>query len=105
MASTPANLTPKLVSRMIEERKHVLLRPGPVIGLVGAQIYHTCVNDPQCRHRDDQHRNGKQLPKGKTIRFGSAVVGRSNRHGAFSPTPIEVSTCSPSLLSGERRNP
>ena len=78
--------------RMIEERKHVLLRPGPVIGFVGAQIYHACVDHPQCRHRDDQHHSGRQLPKDGSFRFRVDTVGRGNRHDAFSPTPDRVST-------------
>ncbi len=78
--------------RMIEERKHVLLRPGPVIGFVGAQIYHACVDHPQCRHRDDQHHSGRQLPKDGSFRFRVDTVGRGNRHDAFSPTPDGVST-------------
>ena len=79
--------------RMIEEGKHVLLRPGPVIGLIGAQIDQACVNHPQCRQRGDQRGNGEPLPKNGTVRFGAAAGGLGNRHGAFSPTPIAVSTC------------
>jgi hypothetical protein len=32
--------------RMIEEGKHILFRPGPVIGLVGAQIDDAGIDQP-----------------------------------------------------------
>ena len=78
---------------MIEETEHVFLRPGPVIGLVGAQIDDAGVNHAHRRHRRDQRGDGEPLPGGELARFGGVFVGVGNRHAAFSPTHREVSTC------------
>ena len=42
--------------RMIEKGKRALLRPGPVVGLVGAQFEHDGIDKPHRRQsRDKQH--------------------------------------------------
>ena len=81
---------------MIEEGQRALLRPGPVIGLVGAQIERCGIDQPHHRHRRDQRRHGKPRPQGQEA--GSAgrcerlgMRGRGRRHGAFSSTPPDVS--------------
>jgi hypothetical protein len=61
--------------RMIEEAQHVLLRPGPVIGLVGTQFHQACVSQPQRRHRRDHRGKRKPTPKGGTLRPGLALIG------------------------------
>ena len=80
--------------RMIEKGKRALLRPGPVIGLVGAQIEHAGIDQPHRRQCGDQQRNGKpghlKPRRGGT---GLAFMGRGDRHGAFSSTAPGVSTC------------
>ena len=74
--------------RMIEEGQHALLGPGPVIGLVGAQIDHAGVDQPHRRHRGYQRHHAEQLRTGEMggemVGLGAAL-GRGNRHGAFSP--------------------
>ena len=95
---------PRNHRRMIEEGKHVFLRPGPVIGLVRPQIEQACVNHPHGRQRCDQRDNGKPLPKGRLDLLGEAMIGRRNRHGAFSPNARKVSTCTqPRRRPGKRR--
>ena len=78
--------------RMIEEGQHALLRPGPVVGLVGAQFEHAGIDQPHRRQRRDQQHDGKPWRRRRMVRLGLAVIGRGYRHGAFSSTGPEVST-------------
>ena len=64
--------------RMIEKGKRALLRPGPVIGLVGAQIEHAGIDQPHRRQRGDQQHNGKPghvKPRRGAVRFGWLISG------------------------------
>ena len=81
--------------RMIEKGKRALLRPGPVIGLVGTQIEHAGIDQPHRRQRGDQQRDGKPGRRKPWRRGGTglAFMGLGDRHGAFSSTAPEVSTC------------
>ena len=90
---------PRNHRRMIEKGEHVLLRPGPVIGLIRSQIDHAGIDHPHHGHRRDQRHDGQPVPVTGPIWFGAADVGRGCRHGAFSPTPAGVSTCSASSRS------
>ena len=64
-----------------------------VHGLLELQTHDAGIDHPQRRQRGDQRGDGEPLPDGRAVRLCSAAVGRGDRHGAFSPTPREVSTC------------
>ena len=61
--------------RMIEKGKRALLRPGPVIGLVGPQIEHAGIDQPHRRQRCDQQGNGKPWRRGRAVRFDWLISG------------------------------
>ena len=99
IATMPPNRTPRLVSpkiavpnriepgdprRMIEKGQHALLRPGPVIGLVGAQLDDAGIDQPHRRHRGD-HATTASHPGAAGAIQSLAIVG-GVRHGAFSWT-------------------
>ncbi len=67
--------------RMIEEGERALLRPGPVIGLVRAQIEHAGIDQPHRRHRGDQQRDAKPWRRGRSVRLdaGCYRAGLSSR--------------------------
>ena len=93
--------------RMIEEGKHVLLRPGPVIGLVGAQLDHAGIDDPQHRHaRRSAPPRPSQCRKAGLSGFGWFIgAGQSSRRffpdsaGGVNVRQLEV------VRSSSRRTP
>ena len=62
--------------RMVEEGERALLRPGPVIGLVGAQFHHAGIDQAKHRHRGNHSGNGQPSPQGGAVRFRAASIGR-----------------------------
>ena len=60
--------------RMIEEGKRALLRPGPVIGLIRAQIEQAGIEHAHQRHRGNQCNHAEPAPRGKIVRLYAEFV-------------------------------
>ena len=65
---------------MIEEGQRVFLRPGPVVGLVRAQIQRAGKDASHRRHHSDQCRDPKQRLKRGTLRLQRGFIGLCDYH-------------------------